>query len=355
MSKEVNPLKAVVKQSIGYDNMKYTNIAEPSAVDNLVKIKIAYSGICGTDFHAFTGAYSGTKAPVVLGHEFSGTVADIGENVRSIKIGDRITSETTFKTCGICPYCKEKEYNLCSERQGLGTQINGSMAEYLVTREESVHKLPDNVSLLNASLTEPLACAVHSVIEKAQVKKGEVVVVFGVGAIGLMVSAVAKSQGAYVIAAGISCDSQRFKIAKQLGADCTVDQTKEDLDKIVLSLTNNLGADICVECSGAPNAANKALQVVKRKGKVVQMGVFSESKVPIYTDLILHKEINYFGSRSQKPSSWHTSLRLLEHGLVNPAIMVSDIITLEDWRCGFESMHRGEGVKYVISCDKSSK
>ena len=138
-------MKAVVKEAPGNDNMVYKEIEEPKATGDLVKIKIAYSGVCGTDLHAFKGTYGSTKPPVVLGHEFSGIVTEIGPDVKNIKIGDRVTSETTFKTCGHCASCLEKDYNLCGNRQGIGTQINGSMAEYLVSREESVHKLPDNV------------------------------------------------------------------------------------------------------------------------------------------------------------------------------------------------------------------
>ena len=128
----------------------------------MVKIKIAYP-TPSCVFHA------STKRPVVLGHEFSGAVTEIGPDVKNIKVGaTRVTSETTFKTCGVCPMCKSKDYNLCGNRQGIGTQINGSMAEYLVSREESVHVLPDNVSLLSAALTEPLACGVHAAIAEGQ-------------------------------------------------------------------------------------------------------------------------------------------------------------------------------------------
>ena len=171
----------------------------PKAEGDLVKIKVAYSGICGTDIHAYNGSYASTKTPVILGHEFSGIVVETGPDVQKVKVGDRVTSETTYKTCNTCSMCKSKDYNLCGSRQGLGTQINGSMAEYLVSREESIHVLPDHVSLLSASLTEPLACGVHAVIEKGKVQKGDICVVFGAGAIGQMVSQVAKGCGAVVI------------------------------------------------------------------------------------------------------------------------------------------------------------
>ncbi len=345
-------MKAVVKTETGYDHMVYQDIPEPEATGDLVKIKIAYSGICGTDLHAFKGTYASTKPPVVLGHEFSGIVTAVGPDVKNIKVGDRVTSETTFTTCGHCSSCASKDYNLCSNRQGIGTQVNGSMAEYVVSREESVHILPEQVSLLSAALTEPLACGVHASIEKGQVKKGDVVCVFGVGAIGQMVAQVCKSQGCTVIVAGLTSDADRFEMALANGADRAVDQMKEDITAITREMTHGEGVDVAFECSGAVPAANKALEVVRRKGTVVQMGVFPESKEPIRVDYILHKEINYVGSRSQKPSSWRTSIQLLATKTVVPEKIVSKILPLKDWREGFEMSINGEGVKAVICCNE---
>ena len=327
-------------------------VEEPKAERDLVKIKIAYSGICGTDLHAFRGEYGSTKPPVILGHEFSGIVTEVGPDVKNIKVGDRVTSETTFTTCGHCSMCASKDYNLCGNRQGIGTQINGSMAEYVVSREESVHVLPDNVSLLSASLTEPLACGVHAVIEKGNVQPGDICVVFGAGAIGQMVAQVAKGCGATVIMAGLTNDAERFKIAKECGIDVTVDQMTQDLKSIVMEMTNNEGADKCFECSGAVVAANTALDLCRRKGTVVQMGVFSKSKVEICTDWILHKEINYVGSRSQKPSSWVKALELMADGKVVPEKTAKNFVTLENWRDGFDRMAKGEGAKWVITIDE---
>lgn len=348
-------MKAVVKSENGYDSMKYTDIPEPIAERDLVKIKVAYSGICGTDLHAFKGTYASTKPPVVLGHEFSGVVTAVGPDVTKVKVGDRVTSETTFTTCGICPYCESRDYNLCGKRQGLGTQINGSMAEYLVSREESVHILPNNVSMLSAALTEPLACGVHACIEKGEVQAGEVIVVFGAGAIGLLLAQVAKARGAVVIVAGLTNDAERFEIARTFGVDRTVDQMTDDLKAIVMAMTDGIGAHKCFECSGAVPAVNKALEIVRRKGKVIQMGVFPQPKESIATDFILHKEIEYIGSRSQKPSSWEKSIALLAEGTVIPEKIVTTIVSLENWREGFDKMIRGEGAKGVICCDDTLK
>lgn len=348
-------MKAVVKTAPGNDHMEYMDIPDPTPEKDQVKIKIAYSGICGTDLHAFKGSYASTKPPVVLGHEFSGIVTEIGPEVKTVKVGDRVTSETTFSTCGVCPSCRTRDYNICSNRRGIGTHQNGSMAEYTLSREESVHRLPDNVGFLAASLTEPLACGVHASIEKGDVQKGETILVFGAGAIGLLLSQVALARGATVILAGLSNDAQRFEIAKNFGVQRTVDQQSENIDEIVKSMTGGWGVDKAFECSGAVPAVNKALELVRKKGKVIQMGVFPKEMECIKTDLILHREIEYIGSRSQKPSSWDIAIDLMAAGTVHPELIVHEVVSLENWRQAFDTALRGEGAKGVIHCNPDLK
>lgn len=344
-------MKAVVKTAPGYDRMAFMDVPEPTPERDQVKIRIAYSGICGTDLHAFKGSYASTKPPVILGHEFSGIVVETGPEAKRIKIGDRVTSETTFRTCGACPYCLTKDYNICSNRRGIGTHENGSMAEYTLSREESVHALPAGVGLLAAALTEPLACGVHASIEKGDVRKGETILVFGAGAIGLLLSQVALARGAVVILAGLANDARRFDIARRFGVQRTVDQQNEAIDDVVRDMTGGWGADKAFECSGAVAAANKALELVRKKGKVVQMGVFPKEMECIKTDLILHREIEYIGSRSQKPSSWITAIELMAAGAVQPEAIVHEVVSLENWRQAFDAAVRGEGAKGVICCN----
>ncbi|WP_270524515.1 alcohol dehydrogenase catalytic domain-containing protein, partial [Enterococcus raffinosus] len=150
-------MKGVSKQAPGYDQMEFIDLAVPEATEDKVLIKVAYTGICGSDIHTFKGEYKNPTTPVVLGHEFSGQVVEVGEKVTKIKVGDRVTSETTFYVCGKCDYCKEKQYNLCPHRKGIGTQQNGSMAIYVLAREESIHLLPDHLSYEGAAMSEPLA------------------------------------------------------------------------------------------------------------------------------------------------------------------------------------------------------
>ncbi|WP_286908366.1 zinc-binding dehydrogenase [Clostridium sp. UBA1652] len=341
-------MKALTKTEKGYDKMALLDIEEPKAVKNLVKIKVEYSGICGSDLHSFKGEYGNIKTPVVLGHEFSGVVVEVGESVTKVKVGDRVTSETTFETCGECDFCKSKDYNLCSTRKGIGTQANGSFAEYVLSREESVHVLPENVSLLAASLTEPLACCVHAALEKTTINAGEVALVFGPGPIGLLLSQVVKSQGAYVILAGVTKDKERMELAKKLGIDLVVDLLQEDLDAIVMEKTNGYGANKVFDCSGVIHAVNQGLRLTKKKGDFVQVGLFAKVKNELDQEAIIQREIRYIGSRSQKPSSWITSLELLRDKKVDTETLVTKMVDLENWRDGIDAAMQGSEIKVVI-------
>ncbi len=225
------------------------------------------------------------------------------------------------------------------------------MAEYIINREESIHILPDNVTYLSAALTEPLACGIHACLEKVQVGKYDIVCVFGPGTIGLLLSLVAKSQGAKVIIAGISKDEKRLKLAKTLGL-IAVNQQKEDLKSIVLEHSNNKGCDYSFECSGAVIALNTALKITKKCGSIVQMGVFPKDFNEIDTQSILQKEINIIGSRSQKPSSWKKALQLLRDETVIPENIVTSIIPLENWRDGFTDSTTNKDIKVIIDLTK---
>jgi len=341
-------MKSVMKYEKGYDNMALKDIPEPTVSDDQVKIKVAYTGICGSDIHTFKGEYGNPRIPVVLGHEFSGVVVEVGPNVKNVKVGDRVTSETTFTTCGTCDYCLEKDYNLCPNREGIGTQVNGSMAEYVISREESVHVLSDKISLKAAALTEPLACTVHAALEKTTVTKDDKVLIFGPGPIGLLLLQVVKAQGAFAIMAGITKDRHRLKLAKSLGADVVVDTMTENLEEIVLTHTNSYGVDKVFECSGAVPALNQGLPLIKKKGTLVQVGLFANKMNPLDQESIIQREITYVGSRSQKPSSWTIALKLLEDQKIDVEKMVTKIVPLEEWRSGFEAAMAGEEIKVMI-------
>jgi L-iditol 2-dehydrogenase len=341
-------MKALMKTKPGHGNVEIVDMPEPVPNEGLVKIRVVYSGICATDLHSYEGLYAGTKPPVVLGHEFSGVVAEVGPGVASLKPGDRVTSETTFTVCGKCVFCEREEYNLCSNRTGIGSQVNGSFAEYMLARGQSVHKLPDNVSLLSAALTEPLACCVHGCLERTSISKGDVVLVMGPGPIGFLAGMVAASQGAVVILSGVSADKDRLRMAEKLGIHRAVNQQEEDLAQVTREMTNGLGPSPVIECSGNIKALNTALQLAAKQADIVQMGLFAQQYNEIDTGAFFPKELRLVGSRTQKPSSWRTSIKLMGDETITPEKLVTDIIPLENWRDGFQEIRDKQGIKTVF-------
>ena len=345
-------MKALVKTEPGYNKMKLLEIEKPVSRDQEVLIKVIYTGICGTDIHGFKGEYDRLKTPLVLGHEFSGVVEAIGENVTKVQKGALVTSETTFATCGECEPCQNKEYNLCLNRKGLGSQVNGSFAEYVLTREESVHVLDDKISLLAASITEPIACGVHASMEKVQVEKNDVAVIVGPGPIGLCLSQVLKSVGAKVIVIGITQDAGRLETARELGADRIIDSLKEDAAGIIKEFTNGKGADYCFECSGAAPAIKGVFDYLKQKGTLVQMGVFAKNLNELDMNSIVQREMNVIGSRSQKPSTWHLTLDLMKKGQIDAERLITKIYPLEQWEDAIEQVMAGNEIKVVLQPNK---
>lgn len=281
-------MKALVKTAHGFGNLEIQQKPEPVPAANQVKIKVRYAGVCGSDIHTYEGHYK-VGVPVTLGHEFAGDVVEVGPDVRTVKVGDRVTSETTFYVCGECQYCQSKDYNLCNHRKGLGTQQDGGFTNYLIAREESVHVLPEHVDYRSAAMTEPLACT-HHAVDKTTVNKGDLAIVIGPGPIGLLTAQVAKSRGATVLITGLTNDQVRLDKAKELGIDYVVNSQVEDLKQIVSELTDGYGADIVYECSGAVPAAKQALDLLKKKGQYSQVGLFATADIPFDLEKKLSKK-----------------------------------------------------------------
>lgn len=342
-------MKAVLKSAPGFDNMSLEEIDVPEVTGHQVLMKVAYTGICGTDIHTYRGEYKNAVTPLVLGHEFSGQVVAVGEDVTKVKVGDRVTSETTFDTCGQCRYCQEKKYNLCDNRSGIGTKAFGSMANYVLTREESVHILPDNVSYKLGAMSEPLASCVHAMYQLTPLEFHDTVLIIGPGPMGLLSLQIAKEIGAFTIVSGVSKDAERLEIAKELGADIVVNTQEEDLAEIIMGATGGIGVDKVYDCSGAIPAVNAALPLIRKGGVLQQVGIFAKDLNELDERTIIQHEIIYQGSRSQNPYDWPIAIHLEGKGAINEEKMVTAVYDLKDWRKAFEAMIAGQELKVLIA------
>ena len=345
-------VKALVKTREGHGNLELLDKEVATPLDDKVKIEVHYAGICGTDIHTYEGHYK-VNFPVTLGHEFSGEIVEVGADVKDFKVGDRVTSETTFYVCNECEYCKSKDYNLCNHRKGIGTQVDGAFTNYVIAREESLHHIPDEVSYQSAAMTEPLACAHHGV-SKIQVNSGDIAVVMGPGPIGLLVAQVLKSKGATVVVTGLDNDKVRLDKAEALHMDYVVNLQQTDLKTYINGITDGYGADVVVECSGANIALKQAIDMLRPNGEVVRVGMgFQPFNYPIND--ITTWAISIIGHMAYDSTTWRNAIRLLEKGDIRVQPMITHRLGLSEWEKGFDLMAKKEAVKVIFTYDFDDK
>jgi L-iditol 2-dehydrogenase len=345
-------MKAVVKTTPGVGNVELREIAEPEVSAGQVKIAVRAAGICGTDLHILRDEYR-SWPPVVMGHEVSGQVVEVGAGVERIAPGDRVTTETYFSTCGSCRFCREGRINLCPDRRSIGSAVNGGFTSYLIVPERNVHRLPDSVDFLAGALTEPLACVVHGALELPRLTPGDTAVIAGPGAIGLLALQVVLAAGVRVVMLGTDRDEQRLAMARELGAAEAFNIQRDGYEEAILEMTGGLGTDIVYECSGAGPAAQMLLQVVRRGGQYAQIGLFGKS-VAWDLDQICYRELQVTGSNASVPSSWNRALRLLSAGTVVTAPLISGVYAVSDWRAAFDTFENRSGLKTVLQPEEVS-
>jgi len=341
-------MKAIVKYAHGHGNVELRDMPEPSPGLDEVKIEVKAAGICGSDLHIYRGDIKlPLRPPVIMGHEFSGVIVDLGSRVTDWRIGDRVTSETSAQVCGRCIPCRTGEYNVCAEKRLIGYWFNGAFAKYCVVPSRLVHKLPENVSFLSGALCEPLASCVNGVIEKTAISPGDIVVIAGPGPIGLLSLQLAKIKGAFSVLCGTEVDEKRLQLGRRLGADVTVNVQAEDPWKGISGLTDGAGADVFIECSGSAAAVRMGLQLVRRGGRYTQIGLTGQA-FELDFDTVAYKEITVRGSLGQRWTSWRLGLKLLDKGLIKTEELVSDILPLSQWETGFRKVENKEGLKIVL-------
>jgi L-iditol 2-dehydrogenase len=342
-------LIGLCKTAPGVGNLELREFPRPDIGDGEVLIRVEATGICGSDLHILNWDTKVTmRPPVIIGHEFCGSIAETGRGVKGLKTGDRVTAEPTFQVCGQCIHCHSGFYNLCSERKVLGFAINGAFAEFVRVPSSRVHRLPDNVDFHTGAITEPLACCVHGLYELTGITADDFAVVSGPGTIGLLCLGLLKAAGARVILIGTEVDAERLKLGMNLGADQTLNLADQDAVQRVMELTDGNGADLVVECSGSAAAASLGLELVRKRGKYTQMGLFGK---PINLDFerIAYKEIQVVGSFAQKWSAWNRALSLMDQKKVNLVPLVSDVLPLKDWQTGFEKLNSKLGLKVILT------
>ena len=322
-------MKAVVFE--GKEKIAVKDIEYPKISDDEVLIKVKYCGICGTDiaFYFADMPYLNTgeqKYPFIPGHEWSGEITDVGKNVKSLKIGDRVTGDVSIG-CGRCKNCLEGRYNLCIDKFEVGNYRNkdGAMAQYIVMPERHVYKLSNKIDFIGGAIVEPLATAVYGLSRK-KISYNDNILITGTGIIGILAAQVAiVNKSSNVVLTGRT--KEKLDIAIRCGVENVVNIKNVDLKSYLKNKKILNDINLCVECSGNISALKQCIEVVKPGGHISIIGFYENYTELVNFDNITIKDLEIHGILAS-PNSFRPALNLLEKGLINYKPLISKVFDL---------------------------
>ncbi|MFP4344786.1 MAG: zinc-binding dehydrogenase [Anaerolineales bacterium] len=342
-------MKAVVYYERAPEAIELRDVPVPTPGPDECLVRVKYCGICGSELHMYKGQLNVlARPPVILGHEWSGEIVEVGERVQGFAPGDRVVSETAAHTCGICDFCREGAYNLCPERQAFGFAVDGAFTQYVRVRSALLHHIPEGVSYEAATMSEPICVAYNAVVEKSNLNPGEIVVIIGPGPVGLFCLQVARLAGAgTIVVTGTDRDAARLALARELGADITVDVTQEDPVEVVAGLGDGHGAHLVIDAAGVPPAIQQSLDVVRRNGQITKLG-WSLRSFNGTLDEIVAKAVTYQGAFSHTWKTWETVLELLRLGRIETEPLISEVWPITRWEEAFAKLESLEAHKILL-------
>lgn len=334
----------------GKHDMRVEDSAMPKVGAEDVLIQVKACGICGTDVHIYEGDKGAAEVnpPTILGHEFSGVVAEIGANVTGVKVGDRVCIDPNCY-CGKCDFCRNGIAHYCTDMIGYGTTVNGGFAEYCSVNQRQVYKLGDNTTFEQGAMTEPVACCLHG-MDMCNIQPGSSVVVIGGGMIGLLMLQLARLAGAARTALLEPVESKR-EVAKKLGADICIDPIHEDV-KAVLAENGMSWVNTVIECVGRTSTIEQAIDIVGNKGTVMMFGLTKpDDTISLKPFEVFQKEIELKASFIN-PYTQKRALELIDSGRLDVSSMVYAIAGLDELADILSKTELRAKGKYIISPEK---
>ena len=332
-------MKGMMKAAILYKpmDMRIEEVEIPQVKPNEVLVRMKRVGICGSDVHYYLHGRIASfvvKEPLILGHECSGEIVEVGRGVSSrLEVGQRVVIEPGF-VCGKCPYCRSGRYNLCRDVKFYGTPpFNGTFAEYVTAPEQNVYPIPDNVSFEEGAMIEPLAVGMMAA-KMGRINVNDAVAILGAGPIGQMVLQAAKVYGAPEIYVTDILD-YRLDYAKKYGASEVINASSEDVVERIMSLTDGEGVDVAVDASGSPLAIRQTVDIVKPGGRIVLVG-YPPSEVSLPIAEILPKELTIQGIH-RYANVYPAAIKAVSSGRAIVKPYVTHIFPFEKILKGFET------------------
>jgi threonine dehydrogenase-like Zn-dependent dehydrogenase len=331
---------AAVFERVGVLNVKRVPVPRLEKPDQVL-IRVRAVSVCGTDVRGLADPPQVQFKPgIVIGHECTGVVQEVGPDVRNVQVGDAVVVHPNL-WCGSCHYCRTGQINLCTSFQHVGDSRDGAMAEYLCVPERLVYRISKQVPPHVACLAEPLACVLNGT-RSVRVHPGENVVVLGAGPIGLIFMLLYKAAGAHVFVSDVS--EKRRSFASSLGADAVFDPTSCDLEKEVLQRTG-VGADLVADAVGS--LLPEAISLLRKGGQIVLFGLNDKAIVKVPQIQIVFKEARIHGAYITK-GTFPQAVDILESGTIPLERLVTHRLPIQEARRGIDLMRDGEGVKVVI-------
>ncbi len=334
-------MKAVVFKGIG--QIEVADVPRPEPGPGEALIRVGYCGICGSDIEALqVGLY---EAGLIVGHEFAGTITAVGPDVIGWQVGDRVVANDAVP-CGACRPCLEGRLDACEDLLMVGVTHDGAMAEYVTVTTRALHRLPDEISLRQGALVEPLAVALHGV-RRSRLQAGDHALVMGAGPIGLLTLQCALVAGARrVIVTEI--DPTRAALAGKLGAAAVLDPTRENVGVALAGLTDGRGPDVIFVCTGAPGPYLDAISLVRKGGQILILGVCVEPVEADFMSIVL-SELSIEGSLCGR-AEFPAAIDFVAQRRVEVDSLVTHEITLEEAVTrGFEQLEApGSGAGKIL-------
>jgi len=329
----------------GGKDIRIEDVPKPEVKSGEVLIRVRSVGICGSELHAYEGVSRRRKPPLIMGHEFSGEVAEIGRDVEGLDVGNRVVVDPLIR-CGACEQCLRGQGNVCRNMRLVGLHTCGAFAEYVPVEAANCHELSDSLTFEEGSMVEPLAVAVHAV-NRTPVKLGDVVVVVGAGIVGLMALQAAKAAGAGRVIVTDVLD-YRLNFAKSIGADFTVNPRVENLADRISELTHGRGAEVALEAVGLEATVRDAMSVLSRGGRLMILGMLADKMTLDILDAVVN-ELEIKGSYCYTSEDFKRALSLIKDQKMNVRPLITNVLHLDEAARGFELLHqKTEGVLKVL-------
>jgi L-iditol 2-dehydrogenase len=332
-----------------YRKLELVSMDRPALGSTDVLVQVAACGICGSDVHGYDGSSGRRIPPIVMGHEAAGTVVEVGNAVNRVRVGDRVTFDSTI-SCGQCDACCAGQVNLCTNRRVLGVSCDeyrhhGAFAEFVAVPQNILYPIPSQLAFEHAALIEPVSVALHAV-DLLQIKRGERAVVVGSGMIGLLVIQALRVAGCSEVIA-LDVDAGRLQLAAELGATDTINSNQTDPVAAVIETTRGRGADVAAEVVGNAAALHTAIRSVARGGRVALVGNVTP-EVPLPLQLVVSRELTLLGSCASA-GEYPRAIELVASGQIRVGPLISALAPLTQGPQWFDRLYAREpGLMKVV-------